>query len=317
MIDIRGGEGFMGSSSSGSKTWGVIYGMLAFLAWGLLPVYWKLLNGMPAYEILAHRIFWSFIFVGAILLFSKRLGKIKEAFKDRRSIVFIVLSSILIGINWFVYIWAVNANHIVESSMGYYINPLMSILLGTLVLKEKLNLWQYVALAFAALGVLSITIQYGSIPWVALVLAITFALYGLCKKMINVDSAVGLALETLMLVPFSFAFLVFIQVQGTAAFLNSTLPVTLLLICSGIATATPLLWFAKGAKRVELSTIGFLQYISPSISLTLGIIVFKEQFSAAHMISFSFIWAGLAIYSISQLGIFKRFTLRGGKTYEI
>jgi chloramphenicol-sensitive protein RarD len=250
------------------------------------------------------------------LFFTKRMGKIKEAFKDKKSIVFIMLASVLIGINWFVYIWAVNSNHIVESSMGYYINPLMSVLLGMLVLKERMNLWQYVALILAAAGVASIAIQYGSIPWVAIVLSVSFALYGLCKKMIKVESAVGLALETLMLAPFAFIFLVFKQVQGTSAFLNSTWLVTLLLFCSGIATATPLLWFAKGAKRVELSTIGFLQYISPSISLILGITIFKEQFSKAHIISFSFIWAGLAIYTLSQLGVFKRFTVKSKKVSQ-
>ncbi|MCX8128750.1 MAG: EamA family transporter RarD [Clostridia bacterium] len=285
---------------------GVLCGASAFGMWGLLPLYWKLLNKVPAYEILAHRVFWSFIFVGMILVIGSKAAKVKEAIKDRKSMLFITICSLMIGINWFLYIWAVNSNHIVESSMGYYINPLMSILFGMTVLKEKFGFWQYTALISAAGGVVYITVQFGSLPWIALALSVSFALYGLFKKMVRLESAVGLFLETSILAPAAVVFLITKQTEGSAAFLNSSLTVNILLACSGLVTATPLLLFAKGAKKVELSTIGFLQYISPSISLILGIAIFKEHFSKTHIVGFGFIWTGILVFSLSQLNFFKK-----------
>lgn len=280
---------------------GLLYSFMAYGLWGILPLYWKLIHGVPAYEILAHRIVWSYVFVSVLLTLGRKWESFVQVWKNPKSILFLALSSLLIGVNWFVYIWAVNAGHILETSMGYYINPLVSILLGTLVLKEKLDRWQKVAIGLAVIGVAAMAIRYGSIPWISLVLAVSFALYGLCKKMISVESSVGLALETLVLVPFSAAFLIWEQVQGTGALGHSSLLATVLLLCAGAVTATPLLWFAKGAQRLDLTTLGFVQYVSPTLSLLLGVLVFHEKFTLAHWLGFGCIWCALAVYSISRM----------------
>ena len=284
---------------------GFCYGLAAYTVWGFLPLYWKLLQMIPSTEILAHRIFWSFFYVIIILSIQGKGRLLKETLMDKRAVKLIAAASVLITVNWGLYIWAVNNNHVVESSMGYYINPLIVVLLGTVVLKEKLNFWQIISLVFAVVGVLILTIQYGKFPWVSLLLALSFALYGLFKKLIQADSLVGLALETMLIMPFAMGFILIKQGYGTGVIGAIPLKTTILLLCSGLATATPLLWFAKGAKRIPLSTMGFLQYISPTISLLLGILVFKESFTGTHLISFGFIWCGLIIYSLSQLGIIK------------
>lgn len=183
--------------------------------------------------------------------------------------------------------------------MGYYINPLLSVVLGMLILHEQLNFWQIVALFLALTGVIIITVQYGAIPWLSLILAATFALYGLFKKIANIESIIGLTLETVILIPLALGYLISKQMTGTAA-IGSSVVITLLLIASGIVTATPLLWFAKAANRVPLSTVGFTQYISPSLSLFLGVVVFRESFNYIHIISFGFIWVALILFSISQ-----------------
>ncbi|MCX7709381.1 MAG: EamA family transporter RarD [Clostridia bacterium] len=293
------------TEQSRNKTSGVIYGALSFTLWGLLPLYWKLLKQIPADEILSHRIIWSFVFVIGILLFTQKTGVFVKYLTDKRVLLRMSLCSLMIGINWFIYIWAVNNNHIIETSMGYYINPLISVALGLFVLKEKMKGHQYAALALAAVAVSIIILQYGRVPWIALSLAVSFALYGLLKKVITIESAVGLAMETAVLTPAAFIYVVFKEINGSGSLTRLELPTMLLLLCAGVATATPLLLFAKGTKRVELSTIGFLQYISPSITLTLGVFVFHEEFTKTHMISFGLIWLALLVYSLPNLLIKK------------
>lgn len=288
-----------------STTIGIFYAVAAFTLWGLLPLYWRLLNQIPAGEILAHRIFWSFIFLTGILIINSRLNGLKQVIMNSKNLIGISFCAIIISINWGIYIWAINANHIVEASMGYYINPLVSVLLGIIVLKERLDFWQKISLAFASLGVIIIALQYGKIPWIALSLAVTFALYGLVKKLVDIESIVGLTFETAIIMPIAFVYIIFKQVDGMGAIGVVPLSTTLILFGSGIVTATPLLWFAKAARRVPLSTVGFTQYISPTISLFLGIFVFKEQFTKIHFLSFGFIWCGLILYSLSQTGILK------------
>jgi len=290
---------------------GVFYGAIAFVAWGFLPIYWKFLQEIPADEILAHRIFWSFLFIGGIVLYKEGLGVLKETMKDRKNVRYVLLCAFFITINWGLYIWAVNSGNILQSSMGYYINPLMVVLLGTTVLKEKLNRLQYVSIAFAAAGVVIMTVQFGSIPWVALSLAATFALYGLFKKLVNAKSLVSLSLETAALLPLALGYILFKLFSGQSALYNVTPATLVLLLFSGVATATPLLWFGMGANRVKLSTMGFLQYISPTISLFIGIFLYGEKFTGTHMISFGFIWAGLIIYSISNFEAINR--VRNGR----
>ncbi|SET09170.1 chloramphenicol-sensitive protein RarD [Natronincola peptidivorans] len=279
---------------------GVLLVVGAFIIWGFLPLYWKLLQAIPADEILAHRILWSCVFLFFVLLYKKRLASIKEVFGNKKNVVLVTLCAITISINWFLYIWAVNSNYLVEASMGYYINPLVVVTLAMVVLKEKLNAWQITAIALAAVGVLIITLQYGEIPWIALTLAVSFGLYGLLKKLVQVDSITGLMLETIMLMPIALGYVLFKEFNGTGAL--TVIPTTTLLILTlaGVATATPLLMFSEAAKRVPLSMMGFAQYIAPTISLFLGVFVYKEAFTKVHFFSFGFIWLGLLIYSYSQ-----------------
>ncbi len=285
----------------GSSVAGFLYGIAAYTLWGFLPLYWKLLNTIAPLEILAHRILWSFFFVLGIVYLQGNLAKCKVFFADRVNVIRIICATIIISVNWGVYIWAVNSEHVVEASMGYYINPLIVILLGVIVLKEKLNRWQIISLIMAAIGVGILTIQFGQIPWISLTLALSFALYGLLKKMIPVSSTVGLTIETAMLFPVTLGYIIFRQISGVGALGNVSMSTTLILIGSGIATALPLLFFANGARRIPLSSMGFLQYIAPSISLILGIFVFNEGFTFVHFLSFGFIWVGLLLYSVSQI----------------
>ncbi|RXT02306.1 EamA family transporter RarD [Ammoniphilus sp. CFH 90114] len=279
---------------------GIWYAVAAYASWGLLPLYWKALQQIPSGEILAHRILWSFVFVSMILFLMKRWKSFKEVLFQPSVRLGIFASGFLISANWFTYIWAVNNNHVIEASLGYYINPLLSFCLGMLVLKERLHFWQLVSIALAAIGVIIITVEFGKIPWVAFSLALTFAFYGLAKKLTKVDSMISLALETTIVAPLAILYLSFLQWNGSGALGTVTMGEHFLLFGAGIVTALPLLWFAQAAKRISLTTIGFIQYLSPSIGLLLGIFLYKEPFTTAHIISFSFIWAALLLYSISS-----------------
>lgn len=283
---------------------GIIYATSAYMMWGILPLYWKLIDDVPAEEILAHRIVWAFVFMLFVLFISKRFGQFTnefvQLFKRPKLFMSLTIASILISGNWFVYIWAVNHNHVIEASLGYYINPLVSILLGTLVLKEKLNFWQYIAVGLAAFGVAILTLRYGSIPWIAISLACTFGLYGLSKKLLDYDSMIGLTMETMLVTPFALVYLGMLGAEGISSFGTVSITSTLLLAGAGIVTALPLLYFAKGTKLIPLSMVGFLQYIAPTISLVLGIFVFHERFTTAHMTAFFFIWIALFIFSIAK-----------------
>jgi chloramphenicol-sensitive protein RarD len=293
---------------------GTIHAGFSYLLWGLLPIYWKFLGHVNTQEILANRIFWSFVFMVIILLISRKWSllviTVKGFAKNRKQMYALTVASLLISVNWFIYIWAVNTNHLVEASLGYYINPLVSILLGMLVLKEKLNGYQYAAFLLAAIGVVIISISYGSFPWISIVLAVSFGLYGLAKKLINVDSAVGLTLETLVLTPISFAFIIFLMVKGSSSFLAINVTTDLLLIGAGAATAVPLLYFAKGAQKIPLSLLGFLQYIAPTLTLILGVFVYHEHFSKMQLLAFMFIWSALTLYSLSKTKILSNMALR-------
>ncbi|MGF7186506.1 chloramphenicol-sensitive protein RarD [Desulfitispora alkaliphila] len=281
----------------GEREKGIIFALIAYVAWGLLPLYWKLLNQVPADQVLAHRILWSFCFVGIILTIAGSWKRVKTTLSSFKHLKLIFACGFIISCNWFTYIWAVSVDRVVEASMGYYISPLVTVLLGVIILKEKLSFWSWFAVILAGAGVAVMTINYGQIPWVALTLALTFAFYGLMKKMLKVDSITGLFLETAVMMPLALAYLIFQQSQGFGAVGSVSTTVFLLLVGAGVATASPLLFFAMGAHRVELSTLGFIQYIAPTISLYLGVVVFKEEFTQAHMIGFGFIWVALFIYT--------------------
>lgn len=288
--------------TSRDKTIGILFGVLAFIMWGSLPVYWKLLNAIPALEILAHRITWSFVFVTILLIIKGDYQTLKLVLKNKKQLKLIFIAAVLISVNWFTYIWAVNSNFVLQASLGYYINPLVVSLLSMIVFKERFNRKKTVALFLAAVGVMILTMQYGQIPWVALILAFTFAFYGLVKKVLMVDSITGMALETLVITPIALLYLGYLQGTGAGSFFVLPTPTVLLLMFSGVATATPLLWFAKCTQLVQFSTIGFMQYIAPTISFFLGVFLFKEEFSALHLLSFCFIWTALIIYTYDMTG---------------
>ena len=290
---------------------GIIYTAGAYLLWGILPIYWKFINEVPALEILAHRVIWSFIFVLIIVVLLKR--KILKNFfqvqmSQKKTWLGLFLASLFISINWFTYIYAVNTNHIVEASLGYYVNPLVAVLLGVFVLREKVNVLQAVSFVIAGIGVIYMTVSVGKLPWISLILALSFGFYGLSKKLIKVDSILGLLLETLFILPFALLFLAYLGVNDQQSFSTGSIKNDLFLLGSGIATALPLLWFGIGAQKIPLYMVGFLQYISPTISLILGVLIYGESFTKDHVVTFACIWIAIALFTISNIrqGIKKR-----------
>ncbi|WP_246943809.1 EamA family transporter RarD [Bacillus pinisoli] len=293
----------MNSTTDQSQAIGIAATTASYLLWGILPLYWKLVQDVSPVEILAHRIVWSFVFMILILMAVGKIKQLKVDLKElithRKRLFGISLASVTISVNWGVYIWAVNTDHVVQASLGYYINPLVSILLGLLVLKEKITKWQTISFILASIGVINLTIYFGHVPWLALALAVSFGVYGLIKKLVQLGAMVGLAIETLIITPFALLFLSSVHSGGGGTF-AADWSLSLLLMGGGIATAIPLLLFAIGAKRIPLSMVGFLQYISPTITLLLGVFLYKEEFTDTHLVSFIFIWMALTVYTISK-----------------
>lgn len=283
---------------------GIMYTGSAYLLWGLFPIYWKWLEHVAADEILANRIFWSFVSMVLFLLFTRKIGRLKATLQAMRmkpkQAVILIIASLLVSLNWFLFIWAVNHDRIIETSLGYYINPLMTVLLGVFILKESLSKAQIFSFILAMGGVLVLTFSYGQFPWISLGLAVTFALYGLAKKMIQVDAAIGLTLETAVVTPAALAFLVFTYLNGELSLFSYSVSTDLLLIVGGTVTAIPLLLFAQGAQKIPLYMIGFLQYVTPTMTLLLGIFVYNEPFTSVQLTAFSFIWTALLLFSLSQ-----------------
>lgn len=284
-----------------NRSGGIASAICAYLMWGFLPIYWKLLRQASAVEILSHRVLWSLFFLLIFLIIARRLpsfrSEISSICKDPRRIMGVFAATVLISLNWLVYIWAVNDNRIVETSLGYYINPLVNVLLGIALLKEKLSKRQYLAVALAALGVLNLVLYFGVIPWVALSLATTFSLYGLCKKMLGISPITGITLETLLIAPPALIYLLFLNSQGTGVFGPANPISTVLFIGAGIVTALPLVMFANAANHLPLSLLGFIQYLSPTFALLTGVFLYHEPFTQTHAISFGLIWLALAIFS--------------------
>jgi chloramphenicol-sensitive protein RarD len=288
---------------SNEKSACVIYAVVAYTLWGILPIYWKLINSVSSIEILSNRIVWAFIFMVLVIVVTKQWEELKFIAKDKKQMFYIFIASILITINWGLFIWAVNSGKILDTCLGNYINPLLSVALGVVIFKEKLSYWQVIALTSASIGVIIITLQNGKLPWTSIGMAISFGLYGAIKKFIRGNSIVELTLETTMLTPVALAYIVLRQFSGLGVSERGGLVVIILLIGSGVVTAIPLLLFTSAAKRLPLSLIGFTQYISPTISLLIGIFVYHEGFTAVNMVGFSFIWVSLAICSLSQMGL--------------
>ncbi len=288
------------------KTLGTWAAVAAYGAWGLLPLFWKTLDQIPAQNILAHRIVWSFVFLFILVTFRKSWAQVKRVFSIKKTRTFFLFTSCFLGVNWFTYIWAVNSDHVVDASLGYFINPLVVVMLGVLFLKEKLLFWQKISVFLAFIGVLYMTIDVGRIPWISLTLALSFGFYGLFRKKADAESMAGLTSEMIILSPIALGFMVIVNLNSSG-FIGKAPPlIHLLLLGTGIATALPLLCFNYGVKRIELKTIGFLQYLSPTFQLFLGIFAFKEPFSLTHIISFGLIWMALIIYSTSHTSFMRR-----------
>jgi len=290
----------MRDSSSRVKQ-GIAAGFLAYTLWGLLPGYWKALQVVSPLEILCHRTIWSFLFLLLVLAARRQWAWVGEVRTNRKTLWLSLGSACLLSLNWLAYIWAVNSGHVVDSSLGYFVTPLVNIVLGVLFLRERLRVWQTVAVSFAAAGVLWLTVGYGVFPWIALSLAITFGFYGLMRKVSPLQSLEGLSLETAALSLPAIAYLAYLQVSGGLAFGHAGASTTLLLAGTGVVTALPLLLFAHAARQVKLATMGILQYISPTFQFCLGVLVYGEPFTAARLWGFAPIWLALIIYSLESM----------------
>jgi chloramphenicol-sensitive protein RarD len=277
---------------------GLFYALLCYSTWGIFPLYWKLLQQVPPGQILAHRVVWSMLFLLMVLAWRKE-RILLEYLRSPRTLLILLISGILIGGNWFTYIYAVNSGHIVDASLGYYINPMVNILLGVVFLKERLSRIQILAVAFALAGVAWLAFHFGRLPVISLVLAFSFGAYALVRKKANLSSMPGLSIETLLLAPVALWYLWHVNSAGTGAFGHENLWVDLLLILGGPVTALPLFWFGIAATRVPLSTLGFIQYLSPTLQLLTGVVIFHEEFDSAYLISFLLVWTGLALYTLS------------------
>ncbi|MCA2227056.1 EamA family transporter RarD [Nonomuraea aurantiaca] len=280
---------------------GVLFGAAAYTMWGLFPLYWPLLKPSGAVEILAHRMAWSLVAVLVVLAVRRHWSWISGLLKEPRKLALLALAAVIVTVNWGVYIYAVNAGQVVESALGYFINPLISVLFGVVLLKERLRPLQWAAVGFGTLAVLVLTIDYGRPPWIALALAVSFGLYGLVKKQANVGAAESLTVETLVLLAPALAYILYLGQTGQSTFGTEGLGHAALLAGAGVITAVPLLCFTAAAIRVPLSTIGLLQYIAPVLQFLCGVLVAKETMPASRWIGFSIVWLALAIFTYDSI----------------
>ena len=292
----------MNATSSTERTHqGVLFGLSAYLVWGCFPLFFKALMGAGPLEIVAHRLCWALLFLLATVGVRGQFGVLGRTLRDPRLLRTLCGSALLIATNWLVFIYAVESNEVLQSSLGYFLNPLVSVLLGFLFLRERLNRRQGLSVLCATGGVLILTFYVGEIPWIALTLACSFGLYGLLRKMARIDALAGQSVEALLLAPLGLAYILYLHHQGSGVFLTGSLRFDLLLPLSGVVTAVPLLLFVGAARRLRLATIGFMQYITPSLHLLWAVWLFREPFSQIQLLSFVLIWLGLAIYSADAL----------------
>jgi chloramphenicol-sensitive protein RarD len=276
---------------------GLIYGILAYSMWGILPLYWHALSAVPASEILVHRIIWSLVFLVLLLSLRHQWGWVKQV-RVKRTLIIVIVSALLLSINWFIYIWAINAGYVIETSLGYFITPLVNVLLGTIFLREKLRSGQWLAVGIAALGVMYLTLGYGNLPWIGLSLAFSFGIYGLLKKKVHLGAAEGMTAEMSVIALPAMIYLVLLESHNQAVFGHSDLAIFILLLSAGAITAVPLILFAAAARRLPLSTMGILQYIAPTLQFLIGVFVFNEAFSKHQLVGFCIIWGALLVYSL-------------------
>jgi chloramphenicol-sensitive protein RarD len=294
------------ATSSQESLLGVVNATTAFAIWGLSPIYYKILKVIPAFEILMHRIVWSFLFLVLLILLQGQWHKLKMALTTRRTLMILGSTTVIVASNWFAFIWAITHDQILQTSLGYYINPLVNVLLGMVFLKERLRFPQIVAVLLAGIGVLYLTVQYGKLPWIALFLAFSFGFYGLIRKIAPVGALAGLTVETLLLSLPALGYLFYLDATGSGTFLRMNPRIDLLLMCAALVTAIPLLFFTTGARMLHLSTVGILQYIAPSCTFLLAVFIYNEPFSMTQLWTFVSIWSALIIYSTDSVRFYRR-----------
>ncbi|WP_372882391.1 EamA family transporter RarD [Psychromonas sp.] len=275
---------------------GIIYALSAYLLWGFAPIYFKYLEFIPIYEVLAHRVIWSVVFTAIVITFMGGWPKAIAVFRKPKNIFFLICTSLLITFNWTVFIWAINNGRMLEASLGYFINPLINVLLGLLFLNESFSRLKWVAILLALVGVLIQVVQLGNLPWVSLVLPISFGLYALLRKKIQIEALTGLFFETLLVLPVALCYLFLISGSNSANMINNNWTLNIWLMLAGIVTAMPLIFFAQAALRLKLSTLGFFQYLAPSIVFAMAVLLYGEVLSPPKMITFIFIWVGIFLF---------------------
>jgi len=279
----------------------LIAGFAAFATWGLIPVYWKLLQTIPAAEILAHRFVWTTVFLIVLLTWQRRWLELRQAAASRSALLYCLASGLALSINWLFFIWAVNVGRVVETSLGYFMTPLVNVLFGAIFLRERLTRWQLISVLLALVGVLNLTLGYGKFPWVAIILCVSFGIYGLLRKKSGTRAIPGLFLETMLLTPFAILYLLQLQRTGASAFGPAHWSLALVLVSTGVVTGLPLVWFGHAARHLRMTTVGFLQYLAPTGSFFLGVFLYHEPFTRAHLVTFTFIWIALAIFTIEAV----------------
>ncbi|MCL9777398.1 EamA family transporter RarD [Vibrio methylphosphonaticus] len=280
---------------------GILLAVGAYTMWGIAPIYFKALGEVSPLEILSHRVLWSFFLLAGLLHYSRRWRGVRDVLKSKQKMGFLVTTSLLVGTNWLIFIWAVNSNHMLDASLGYYINPLLNVILGMLFLGERLRKLQWFAVGLATIGVLIQLFVFGSVPIVALALATSFGFYGLLRKKVNLDAQTGLFIETLVLLPVAAIYLAIFADSATSNLFNNSVNLNILLISAGVITTLPLLCFTGAATRLKLSTLGFFQYIGPSLMFMLAVLIYGEDFSTDKALTFAFIWGALLVFSIDGL----------------
>ena len=280
---------------------GVIFALAAYTFWGVAPVYFKLVKQVPAFEILAHRIIWAFVLVLILIIAMRRMDRILPIVRSPKLILRLALATVLLGGNWFLFIWAINTDHLLDASLGYYINPLLNVAIGMAFFGEKMRRLQLVAIAMAVLGVAIQIITFGAVPWVALALASSFAIYGAIRKRLPVDSISGLWLETALLAPIMLGYLMFFANSSASDLTANSWHLNLLLVAAGLVTTVPLVCFTAAAQRIRYSTLGFFQYIAPSMMFLLAVLAYGEPLEESKLITFIIIWGALALYTVDSV----------------
>lgn len=283
------------------ETKGFIYGLAAYLGWGFAPLYWPLLQPSTPYEVLAHRIVWSVVFLVLLNTLMHAWQPVRAAWANPRSRRLLIAASALISINWGLYIWSVNHQHVVDASLGYFITPLLSVAMGVFLLGERMRVAQWTAVAIAFISIVILTVDAGHLPWIGLILAITFGSYGLVKKLAQVEAMASLAIETMVAFPFGLAYLVWLQTRGELAFGHTSWGHTAIVLSAGVITAVPLLGFGAAAVRVPLVTLGLMQYFSPVVQFMVGVVIIGEGMTGARWAGFLLLWVGLVVYSVDMV----------------